>query len=210
MLPIRNVLALAKSVSTLDVLSGGRVILAVGAGWLREEIEALGTPFATRVARLQEMVTALRLLWRDGAGSFDGEHIHFTRVVCEPRPIQPGGPPIWIGGSSDAAIRRAAAYGDGWHALGSNIEKLSRGKASFIGYAQTGSRRSEDLSFSTSAGLPPEPERAIQRLLALQAIGIDHVVLNLQAETPREVQIQLDWLATRVLPELRSAEAALD
>jgi probable F420-dependent oxidoreductase len=113
-LPQRNPLTLAKELATLDVLSGGRVELGVGVGWLREEFDALGVPFERRGARTDEYVAALRALWSDGCTTFDGEFTSFTNCNSYPKPVQAGGIPIVVGGHTDAAARRAGRLGDGF------------------------------------------------------------------------------------------------
>jgi probable F420-dependent oxidoreductase len=205
-LPMRQSLPLAKAVATLDVLSGGRVVLALGAGWLREEFEALGVPFAGRSERMAEMVQALRALWSEGRASREGRHVRFPEVVCEPRPLQTGGPPLWIGGTSEAALRRAAEYGDGWHAVGSRLELLTDGRRRLSELALAAGRRPEHLNFSTSAGLPSDPGRALERLRALQEIGLDDLVLNLPAGSVDEMLSRLDGLAADLLPALPAGE----
>jgi probable F420-dependent oxidoreductase len=113
-LPQRNPVTLAKELATLDVLSGGRVDLGVGVGWLREEFEALGVPFESRGARTDEYVTAMRALWNDDPATFKGEFVAFERCHSNPKPVQPGGIPIVVGGHSQAAARRAGRLGNGF------------------------------------------------------------------------------------------------
>jgi probable F420-dependent oxidoreductase len=113
-LPQRNPLILAKELATLDVLSGGRVELGVGVGWLREEFEALDVPFERRGARTDEYVAALRALWSDGPTTFAGEFTSFASCNSYPKPVQPGGIPIVVGGHTDVAARRAGRLGDGF------------------------------------------------------------------------------------------------
>jgi probable F420-dependent oxidoreductase len=113
-LPQRNPLILAKELATLDVLSGGRVELGVGVGWLREEFEALDVPFERRGARTDEYVAAMRALWADGPTTFDGEFTSFTSCNSYPKPVQRGGIPIVVGGHTDVAARRAGRLGDGF------------------------------------------------------------------------------------------------
>ncbi|MSO90233.1 MAG: LLM class F420-dependent oxidoreductase [Acetobacteraceae bacterium] len=118
-LPYRNPVLTAKMVSSLDVLSGGRVTLGVGAGWLREEFEALGSPdFARRGAVTDEWLRIMKQLWTMSPASFEGKFYRYRDIYCEPLPMQKPHPPIWIGGHSPAALRRAARYGDGWHPVG--------------------------------------------------------------------------------------------
>lgn len=125
-LPQRNPLVLAKEVASLDRLSGGRLELGIGVGWVREEAEALGASFDDRGARTDEYVAAMRALWREPVATFHGERVRFEGVVSEPRPLQPGGVPIVIGGHSPAAARRAGRYGDGFYPLGVTPDKLAR------------------------------------------------------------------------------------
>ena len=113
-LPQRHPLYVAKEVATLDVLSGGRMMLGIGSGWLKEEFEALGLDFSTRGARTDETIQAMRVLWRENPSSFRGKHISFEPVKSFPKPVQKNGIPIYIGGNSIPAIRRAARYGDGF------------------------------------------------------------------------------------------------
>lgn len=114
--PARDVMTVAKQVSTLSVLSGGRVSLGVGAGWSRDEFEQTGQDFTTRGKRLDEMLPALRELWSPGWSEFHGEHIDFGRVRMEPTP--PSDVPILVGGHSAPALRRAVTLGDGWIGTG--------------------------------------------------------------------------------------------
>jgi len=103
----------AKQVATLDLLSGGRTLLGVGVGWMREEYDALGVSFERRGARLDEYVDAIRILWTGNEASMEGEFVRFAGVVCRPRPVQERLPVI-IGGHSKAAARRAGRLGDGF------------------------------------------------------------------------------------------------
>jgi probable F420-dependent oxidoreductase len=111
----------AKTLATIDVLSGGRLTVGVGVGWLREEFEALHAPaFDRRGAVSDEYLRIFKALWTSAPASFAGEFYSFDEVWCLPRPVQKPHPPIWIGGHSRAALRRAARYGDGWHPVGAN------------------------------------------------------------------------------------------
>jgi probable F420-dependent oxidoreductase len=123
-LPQRHPLYVAKEVATLDVLSKGRVILGIGVGWLEEEFEALGIPFAERAARTAEMVRAIRSLWKDEAEPFHGKFHHWNELESHPKPIQKPGVPIVVGGHTELAARRAARYGDGFFPGVADEEKL--------------------------------------------------------------------------------------
>jgi probable F420-dependent oxidoreductase len=111
--PQRNPLVLAKELATLDRISGGRVELGLGVGWLREEFDALGVPWERRGARNDEYIAAMRALWAGPHASFHGEFVNFGPVTCSPRPVT-GSIPILVGGDTDAAIQRAARLADGF------------------------------------------------------------------------------------------------
>ena len=123
LLPERHPLTFAKEVATVDVLSGGRVELGVGIGWLREEFEALGVPWARRGPRTEEYVEVMRRVWADDDVSFDGEFTSFRRVSSNPKPVA-GRVPIHIGGHSEAAARRAGRMGDGFFLAGGDVPAL--------------------------------------------------------------------------------------
>jgi probable F420-dependent oxidoreductase len=113
-LPQRHPVYVAKQMATLDVLSGGRAILGVGIGWLAEEFEVLGIPFAERAARTEEAIRALRTLWAPKPSAFEGRFYRWPPVESNPKPVQPGGVPIVVGGHVAGAARRAARLGDGF------------------------------------------------------------------------------------------------
>lgn len=124
-LPQRHPLYVAKEVATLDRLSGGRVILGVGIGWLKEEFEALEVPWKRRAKRLEESVSALRSLWADGTSEFAGEFYQWQALESRPKPIQADRVPIVCGGQVPAAARRAARFGDGYYPVsGTNLPEL--------------------------------------------------------------------------------------
>ena len=117
-IPYRHPLVTAKILATLDRLSGGRIILGAGVGWLREEFEAVGAPpFEERGAVTDEYLTLMRRTWTSDPVSFQGRYVRVDAVHALPKPVQPAGIPVWIGGHTDGAVRRAARLGDGWHPL---------------------------------------------------------------------------------------------
>jgi probable F420-dependent oxidoreductase len=119
--PHRNPVVTAKMLATIDVLSRGRVTVGVGVGWLREEFRALGAPdFDRRGAVSDEYIRIMKTLWTECPTSFAGQFYRFEAVRCLPAPVQKPHPPIWVGGHSKAALRRAARLGDGWHPVGAN------------------------------------------------------------------------------------------
>src|SRR5438105_5295750 len=118
-LPYRNPVLTAKMAASLDVLSGGRITLGVGAGWLKEEFEALNSPaFNRRGAVTDEWIVIFKQLWSEAPASFEGRFYRYSDIRCEPFPVQKPHPPIWVGGHSRAALRRTARHGDGWRPCG--------------------------------------------------------------------------------------------
>ena len=114
-LPLHAPMTIARSIATVDVLSGGRLSLGVGVGWMREEFDAVGKDFSTRGRRMDETIAVLDTLFDQSRPKFDGEFYTLPEMGFEPKPVQQPRPPILIGGSSDAALRRAARIGDGWY-----------------------------------------------------------------------------------------------
>jgi probable F420-dependent oxidoreductase len=128
--PLRPALLLAKTAATLDVLSGGRLDLGVGLGWQREEFEANGTPFAKRGDRLEDQLRACRALWSGGPVSFRSETVSFDELRCLPRPLQPGGPPLWLGvAANERNAARIAELGAGWLPMETEPAAIARGVA---------------------------------------------------------------------------------
>lgn len=118
-IPYRNPLVTAKTLATIDVLSRGRLILGAGVGWLREEFQALGAPpFEERGRVTDEYLRLMRATWTTDPVSFEGRYYSVRDVHALPKPLQRGGIPIWAGGHSDGAVRRAATLADGWHPIG--------------------------------------------------------------------------------------------
>lgn len=124
-LPQRNPAVLAKEVATLDVLSGGRVVLGVGVGWLKEEFDVLGIPFEERGARTDDHIEALRAFWTQDEPTFHGPFSSFDKAKSYPKPAQAGGVPIVVGGHTPAAARRAGRLGDGFFPASARFEDLA-------------------------------------------------------------------------------------
>jgi len=119
--PHRPAVLLAKMLATIDVLSKGRLVFGIGAGWMREEFEALGVPpFPERGAVTDEYLNACRELWTNDNPRFEGRYVKFDNILFEPKPLQKPYPPIWVGGESGPALRRTAKLGDGWYPIGTN------------------------------------------------------------------------------------------
>src|SRR5437763_2021301 len=119
--PHRPAVLATKMLSTIDVLSGGRLTVGIGAGWLKAEFDAVvTTPFAERGAVTDEYVAAFKTLWTEKKSRIDGKYVHYDRLLLEPKPVQRPHPPIWVGGESGPSLRRAARLGDAWYPIGTN------------------------------------------------------------------------------------------
>ncbi len=123
-LPQRHPIYTAKELATLDVLSNGRLIAGIGIGWLKEEFDAVDIPFAERALRTEECVAAMRHLWGEKALPFKGKFHSWPAIESNPKPVQPGGVPIVVGGHVEAAARRAARIGDGFFPAKGDLPKL--------------------------------------------------------------------------------------
>ncbi len=180
-LPQRQVPLVAKQWATLDVLSAGRTIFGVGAGWLSEEFAALGVPFHGRGRRCNEALELVQRCWTDASVTFSGSCYAVKRLACEPKPLQKPRPPIWIGGHTPAAFRRVARYGDAWHGGGppelcarameqvrEAATKLGRDPATI----ELTIRDGELLDVSTRAAC----DATVERLRPYVALGATHFV----------------------------------
>jgi len=154
-LPQRSPIVTAKQLATLDVLSGGRLICGVGAGYVEEQFEFLGAPFAQRGAVLDEYIEVLRRLWGTGGGSYAGRWVSYSGALFGPVPERGAAVPIWIGGNGPAAIRRAARIGDAWHPVGLSPRELAAGA---IALKAAAGGRSVGVTLKLRAGFGPAGE----------------------------------------------------
>ena len=218
--PYRNPVVTAKMVSTLDALSGGRVILGVGAGWLAEESAALGVPFAERGPMTDEYLAAMRELWTSPAPSFAGKYTQFGGLQFEPKPVQKPHPPIWVGGHGRASLRRAAEIGAAWHPINRSADELRAGRDELARLCAARGRAvpppialRNDLCVLRPGGRPGtsvrggsvlvgEPSALIDRLGELGAVGVEHLVLEFLAPDGAELDEQMALFAERVRPKL--------
>ncbi len=171
-LPQRNPLVLAKEVATLDRLTGGRVELGIGVGWLREEFDALGVPFERRGARTDEYIAAMRALWDADNAEYHGEFVDFGRASVNPKPVH-GRVPITVGGHSRAAAERAGRLGDGFFPGKGDIAELVdvvRQTAADAGRDP----EAIEITFGDEAVLGDDPVGAVERLAAA---GVDRVIV---------------------------------
>ncbi len=150
LLPEHNPVRAAKQAATLDVLSGGRLSLGVGIGWSAEEFAAMGIPFARRARRTAEYVAAIRTLWADDVASFSGEFTRFDAIRVNPKPVRRRRIPVIVGGNSDAALRRAAAIGDGWYGFNIPAGAVPERVAALAGQCERLGRSARDLTVAVA------------------------------------------------------------
>lgn len=154
-LPQRNPTLVAKQISTLDTLSGGRVRLGVGVGWQEAEFEALSEEFSTRGKRMDEAIEILRACWREERIDFESDFYRLDAIAMEPKPPQGGSLPIWIGGHSPAALRRVGRLGDGWLATPRGSDAALRGaRETILAHAAEAGRDPSALGFQMMLAVP--------------------------------------------------------
>ena len=170
-LPPRNSVLVAKQLATLDALSQGRVILGVGTGWIEEELRYLGAAWQQRGRMLDEAIRVLRNLWSDEiANTFQGRYTAFEDIACFPKPVQPGGPKVLIGGMTEPSLRRAATTGDGWIPWAVTPQELRDGVARIRAY---GGDKALELVCIMPADIGPQ---AMERYTGV--FGEDHKLLS--------------------------------
>ena len=173
-LPQRNPVVLAKELATLDHLSRGRMLLGIGVGWLEEEFDAIGVPFAERGKRTDEYVAAMRALWSQEKATYHGDFVHFDDCIMRPRPV--GSMPVHVGGHTDIAARRAGRLGDGYFPGKGTHEELAR----TFDIVRTTARehgRDPDAIEMTTAGNGVVGSGALDELKALADLGVARVIV---------------------------------
>jgi probable F420-dependent oxidoreductase len=225
--PTRNPVVLAREVATLDALSGGRVILGVGTGWIREELEAVRVAWAERGRFLDEGITVLRLLWsEEGPISFSGRYTNFREMLFEPKPARPGGPPIWVGGMTGPSLRRVARMADGWPPWAVSPEELRDGAEKI--HAMSGGRKitlacfsPADIGSKSIEGyvgtlgerhhvITGNADQVVHTIEDFRERGLEHLALSFRDvrlfkdETPDLLLKQMRLFAREIMPALRT------
>ena len=180
--PFRHPADLAKLAASVDVLSGGRLELGIGAGYLRAQFEALGIEYPERGARTDEAIDAARALWTQARPRHAGRHYRFERVNAYPRPAQAGGPPIIVGGGSRAVLRRAIARGDGWYGWKASAGQVAEAREAMDEIAGRTERPAELGGLRIIATPPELPSPA--EVEAYAAAGADELVPELPRDEP--------------------------
>jgi probable F420-dependent oxidoreductase len=223
-LPYRNPIVTAKMLASLDVLSGGRVIIGAGVGWMKEEFETIGTePFAERGKVTDEYIRAFRELWASDNPTFSGKYCSFSNIVFLPKPVQKPGIPIWIGGHSKQAIRRAARLGDGWHPIGGvptiplEPEDIKKDLAVLREHAEKAGRDSTKIRVALKGSLfdrekqiaPGKRRRFIgsaeevaSDICEYRAAGVDTMIFDVRRPGIEETLERMEWMAGDVFPRV--------
>lgn len=183
-------ITLAKTVATLDHVSNGRVLLGLGAGWNREEMENHGTEYASRFRKLEEQMRALRVLWSDDAASFDGEFEQFDSVWSWPKPVQAGGPPLVLGGETIHTLRRIVRVADGWLPRAMNVDAVLAGIDDLDRLATEAGRDPNEISVSAFA--PPPQDEVVRRF---RDARVERVILMLPPQDAARTLRRLDRYA---------------
>ena len=173
-LPQRNPVVLAKELATLDSLSVGRLLLGIGVGWLEEEFDAIGVPFAERGRRTDEYVHAMRALWTQDKASYNGDFVHFDDCIMRPQPVN-GTIPIHIGGHTDVAAKRAGRLGDGFFPGKGSVEELARAFDIVRTTARDNGRDPDTIEITTGANAAGHS--AIDGIKVLADLGVHRVML---------------------------------
>ena len=230
--PYRNPLVTAKMLATIDRLSNGRLLLGMGVGWLREEFEAVAAPpFEERGPVTDEYIALMRTTWTSDPVSFDGKYYRVKDVHALPKPAQRGGIPIWIGGHTDAAVKRAATVGDGWHPLALRPpglllpDEFAAKVALFRKAAQGAGRKPESLTISLRVGMEvrsarqkaPAGDRSLFQGTAAEvlgdirryaALGVTHFVFDPVVPDLKAVLANMERFANEVRPKAGQARKA--
>ena len=218
-IPYRNPILSAKMLATLDMLSKGRLILGAGVGWMEEEFELLDAPpFAERGAVTSEYLRAFIELWTKDDPKFEGKYVNFSGITFLPKPVQKPYPPIWIGGQSKPAIRRAAQIGNAWHPVGAipatplEPEELAQNLVTLREYASKAGRDPSEIQVSMKAplydaGNSGGPRRRFtgsvdevcQDVQTYADVGVTHLIFDFRTADPRETEDRMARFAEQVM-----------
>jgi probable F420-dependent oxidoreductase len=226
-IPYRGAVHTAKIAATIDVLSDGRMVVGIGAGWLREEFEALGSPpFEERGRVTDEYLQAFKTLWTDDAPRFEGRHVRFADVSFLPKPVQKPHPPIWVGGESPAALRRTARHGDVWFPIGNNprhpldtLARFGEGVQRLHQVAEQNGRDPKSIGLAFYAGwfdeanslrldggerhiLSGTPAEIADDIAGLASLGVTDLVLNFQRATLEQSLASMQHFCAEIRPLL--------
>jgi probable F420-dependent oxidoreductase len=192
LLPEHNPVVVAKQAATLDVISAGRFTLGVGIGWSADEFAALGVPYDRRGQRTAEYVAAMRRLWADDVASFDGEFVRFDSVRVNPRPVHGDAVPVVVGGTSNAALGRVAAFGDGWYGFNLEAGAVPGRMAVLADQCRRHGRDPGDLSVAVSLTPASLNDGGPELIPVLGSAGVTELVLV--GAPPAEPEAAAGWV----------------
>ena len=194
LIPERNPLMLAKVIATLDLYSGGRFILGVGAGWHREETTIMGGNFDHRWTQTRENIQAMKELWTKEQAEFHGTYVDFPPVYCDPKPVQKPNPPVLLGGAAPNLFRRIVGWADGWLPAGASVEQVKAGRATLDELADAAGR--DPASFQVTVFNVPAERDTLQQYAEA---GADRVILSLPNAREASALDEVDRLAEAAL-----------
>jgi probable F420-dependent oxidoreductase len=219
--PYRHPILIATMAANVDQLSEGRLVLGVGVGWVKSESQALGLPYEKRGAMTDDYLAALKALWTQDVASYEGPFVSFRDVKISPKPLQSPHPPIWVGGDSDAALRRAVRFGEAWHPIGRPVGWMREALPRLRQMAEKEGRPVPPLCPRiwcrlTESPLPEEQRVAGEGTIdqvrrdmeALQALGAEYVLLDTKRNSPTALSPRHHEEAWRTLCVL--AEKVID
>jgi probable F420-dependent oxidoreductase len=213
--PYRNPVVTARALGALDYLSEGRIIVGVGSGWMKEEFDALGVPFEDRGARTDEFIHIFKEIWTNPTPRFSGAYSQFSGITAYPLPVQKPHPPIWVGGNSKRAMRRALELGDGWQPGWSKPEQFAQEMQDFQRIADRLGRDPKTVEISllrpmqiidrTDAHRPliGAPEQIAEDIRAYQRLGVSHLVFAFRTRVLAETLETIERFATQIRPLLQ-------
>jgi probable F420-dependent oxidoreductase len=182
-LPYRHPIYTAKVLSTVDVLSKGRLVVGVGAGWLEPEFTALGQSISERGSRTNETIDILKALWTEDAPSYAGKHFQFSNIKFVPQPVQRPRPPILVGGMTKGALQRVARRGDGWVAMGKSPDDLVKPLETLRELTVKAGRNPKELQLNMLPLASSSLDQVINDAPRYAELGVHHLYLSFRAWT---------------------------
>jgi probable F420-dependent oxidoreductase len=206
----RHPVVMAKMLTSIDALSEGRLIVGVGVGWWKEELEMLGAPFSRRGRHGDEALKVFKALWTQDNPSFEGEFFRLRDLGFAPKPVQKPHPPIWVGGDSPGAFRRVATLGDGWHATSKTPAQFSEALGRLRKAADEARRPFESIELSLRFGLTDDligqgAQAIVDALAAYKRLGLKHIVLEFRRDDLGRMLEILELVTARVRPAVERA-----
>jgi len=212
-LPHRNPVVLAKMISTIDVLSDGRLIFGIGVGWLREEFSSLGVDFENRDNLTEEFIKVMKVLFEEDDPNYKGQFYNINSIKFLPKPVQKPHPPIWMGGNSDKAIRFALKHTNGWHSVGLIPKEISE-KVEYI--KSISNEYKNELEISTRKNfqitqnkidddkdlLRGASDKIVEGLEEYKKAGVSHIVFQILGSNLNEIIKSMEAFSVKIKPQL--------